>query len=75
MQIEKSQQRKGLGKFMMNALEECAKLWEMEKIVLTVLKNNPDGRSFFDSIGFTLDDSSPGSYENKDYEILSKSLI
>lgn len=72
MQIEKSLQRKGLGKFMMSALEHCAKAWEMEKIVLTVLKNNPEGKSFFTSIGFEVDDSSPSLYENKEYEILSK---
>lgn len=75
MQIEKSSQRKGLGKFMMSALEQCAKIWEMEKLVLTILKNNPDGKSFFTSIGFELDDSTPDSFENKDYEILSKSLL
>lgn len=74
MQIETSFQRKGLGKFMMSALEQCAKVWEMEKVVLTVLKNNPDAKNFFTNVGFELDDSSPGSYENKDYEILSKSL-
>lgn len=75
MQIEKSSQRKGLGKFMMSLLEQCAKSWEMEKVVLTVLKNNPDAKTFFNNVGFQLDDSSPGSYEHKDYEILSKNLF
>lgn len=72
MQIEKDYQRKGLGKFMMTALERMAKMYEMEKIILTVLLNNSDGLTFFKSLGFGKDDSSPDAHENTGYEILSK---
>lgn len=74
MQIEKSSQRQGLGKFMMNALEMCAKHWDMEKVVLTVLKNNPIAGEFFRKVGFILDETSPDVLEKADYEILSKQL-
>lgn len=75
MQIEKEYQRKGLGKFMMTALEKMAKLYEMEKLILTVLTNNDDGITFFKSLGFSKDDSSPDATESTGYEILSKVLI
>lgn len=75
MQIETESQRKGLGKFMMTALENCAKHWEMEKVVLTVLKNNPIASEFFSKIGYTLDETSPDVLEKAEYEIFSKKLI
>ncbi|KAM7360020.1 N-alpha-acetyltransferase 40 [Cochliomyia hominivorax] len=74
MQIEPNAQRQGLGKHMMHALEKCAKYWKMEKVVLTVLKNNENAQTFFKAIGYTLDDSSPDILEKADYEILSKSI-
>lgn len=74
MQIEKASQRQGLGKFMMTALENCAKHWQMEKFILTVLKNNPVATEFFRKIGFVLDETSPDILEKADYEILSKHL-
>lgn len=75
MQIEKEYQRKGLGKFMMTALERMAKMYEMEKLILTVLSNNSDGITFFKSLGFSRDDSSPDASENTGYDILSKLLF
>lgn len=75
MQIEKEYQRKGLGKFMMSALEQMAKFYEMDKLVLTVLTNNEDGMTFFKSLGFSKDESSPDAVENTGYEILSKQLV
>lgn len=72
MQVDKSVQRQGLGRFIMSALDECAKHWGMEKVVLTVLKNNTGAISFFKTNGYDLDDSSPDILENADYEILSK---
>jgi len=75
MQIEVTMQRQGLGKFMMKALEQCALYWQMEKIVLTVLKNNSNAAAFFRAVGYTLDDSSPDVLEKADYEILSKQII
>jgi len=73
--IEESYRRMGLGRFMMTALEKCAELWKMEKVVLTVLKNNSDAREFFSKLGYLLDETSPDANEKADYEILSKELI
>lgn len=75
MQIEKEFQRKGLGRFMMSALERMAKYYEMEKIILTVLTNNDSGIEFFKNLGYTVDDTSPDKSENAGYEILSKSML
>lgn len=51
MQVDESSQRKGLGAFMMKALETVAKHWNMSKLVLTVLKNNEDAVRFYQRIG------------------------
>ncbi|CAD6992766.1 unnamed protein product [Ceratitis capitata] len=75
MQIEADHQRQGLGKFIMNALEQCARHWHMDKVVLTVLKNNDNALAFFKTIGFSLDETSPDILEKAEYEILSKNLI
>lgn len=75
MQIEPSVHRQGLGKHMMFALEQCAKQWKMEKVVLTVLKNNATACSFFKAVGYVPDESSPDILEKADYEILSKSTL
>lgn len=72
LQIEPDHRGKGLGKYMMKILEQCAQYWKMEKIVLTVLKNNDSARNFFRNIGYTVDITSPHSSEMVDYEILSK---
>ncbi|XP_017472949.1 PREDICTED: N-alpha-acetyltransferase 40 [Rhagoletis zephyria] len=74
MQIESSSQRQGLGKFMMNALEQCARHWHMDKVVLTVLKNNTNATAFFKAIGYGLDETSPDILEKAEYEILSKCI-
>uniref|UniRef100_A0A7G3AM73 N-alpha-acetyltransferase 40 n=1 Tax=Lutzomyia longipalpis TaxID=7200 RepID=A0A7G3AM73_LUTLO len=73
-QLEESARRKGLGSHMMSILEKAAAHWRMEKIVLTVLKNNPSGMDFFRKIGYTTDETSPGREENQPYEILSRDI-
>lgn len=75
MQIEKEYHRHGLGTHMMTALEKMAKLYEMEKLILTVLDNNTDSIEFFRRLGFVTDDSSPDKSEKSGYEILSKKLF
>lgn len=75
MQVVKEYQRKGLGKFIMTILEKMAKQYEMEKLVLTVLTNNAAGITFFKSLGFSVDDTSPEISENLGYQIMSKSLF
>lgn len=51
MQVEESFQRKGLGGFMMETLEKIAKAFGMERLVLTLLTNNPDAKRFYDKLG------------------------
>ncbi|XP_037956441.1 N-alpha-acetyltransferase 40-like [Teleopsis dalmanni] len=75
MQIETAYRRKGLGKFMMETLENCAKHWQLEKVILTVLNNNINAMSFFKTIGYILDDSSPDVLEKAEYKILSKCTL
>lgn len=75
MQVEKEYQRKGLGRFLMNALEKMARHFQMEKLILTVLTNNEAGITFFKSLGFGTDDTSPDANENSGYQILSKLLL
>ncbi|XP_059612027.1 N-alpha-acetyltransferase 40 [Phlebotomus argentipes] len=73
-QLEESARRKGLGSHMMRILECAAAQWHMEKVVLTVLKNNPSGMNFFRKIGYSTDETSPGREESAPYEILSKDI-
>jgi len=80
LQIRKLYQRTGMGKLLMTALENIGTAWRMEKIVLTVFKENKNARQFYRSSGFTLDETSPGynsdpCSEEVDYEILSKRLL
>lgn len=74
MQVEQKYQRKGLGRFIMNALEKMARHYQMEKLILTVLTNNEAGITFFKGIGFGVDDTTPDTNENTGYQILSKLL-
>lgn len=67
MQNEKAYQR-----FMMTTLEKIAKHYEMNKLILTVVSNNEGRLTFFNSLGFSKNESSPDAVENIGYEILSK---
>ncbi|CAL1687530.1 unnamed protein product [Lasius platythorax] len=71
LQLESVIRRKGLGRFMMSALESMANQNQMMKIVLTVFKRNLSAIQFFYKLGFKLDNSSPTS-AYLDYIILSK---
>lgn len=75
LQVEKEYQRKGLGRFLMNALEKMARYYQMEKLILTVLTNNEDGITFFKDLGFGIDDTTPDASENSGYQIMSKLLL
>ena len=52
MQVDETHQRKGLGGFMMEALERMAKLWSMERVVLTLLINNGAAMPFYERLGY-----------------------
>ncbi|XP_030369202.1 N-alpha-acetyltransferase 40 [Scaptodrosophila lebanonensis] len=75
MQVSAPCQRKGLGKFMMQTLEACARHFQMEKIMLTVLKNNENSITFFNALGYIKDETSPDVLAQADYQILSKSTL
>lgn len=75
MQVEQEYRRKGLGRFIMSALEKMARHYQMEKLILTVLTNNEAAIAFFKGIGFGLDETSPDAAENCGYQILSKLLL
>nr|CAG4638202.1 EOG090X0MNC [Chydorus sphaericus] len=74
LQLEAECRRKGLGRFMLQILELMAFKNEMDKVVLTVFRHNPAAVSFFKSLGYTVDPTSPVDtlLEQFDYEILSK---
>ncbi|KAH0946271.1 hypothetical protein HN011_010946 [Eciton burchellii] len=72
LQLEPLIRRKGLGRFMMSALESIANQNQMLKIVLTVFKHNPSAIQFFYTLGYKLDNTSPSTLANVDYIILSK---
>jgi N-alpha-acetyltransferase 40 len=74
MQVDESFQRKGLGGFMMEALEKIARQNNLQKVVLTVLTNNEGGLKFYKRLDYTTDENSPDASENLGYEIMSKLL-
>jgi len=75
MQVAAEYRRKGLGKFIMSTLEDCARLWHLEKVMLTVLNNNEASISFFKQLGYVKDEISPDVLEQADYQIFSKSML
>ncbi|KAH8404691.1 hypothetical protein KR215_007107 [Drosophila sulfurigaster] len=75
IQISPDYRRKGLGKFMMQTLEACARHWSLEKVMLTVLNNNDNSQKFFKSIGYITDGTSPDVMKLEEYQILSKSTL
>lgn len=57
----------------MKALEKLAKVWSMERIVLTLLTNNEGATRFYKRLGYTLDDTSPD--DEPAYDIMSKIIM
>ncbi|KOX70417.1 N-alpha-acetyltransferase 40 [Melipona quadrifasciata] len=74
IQLESAVRRKGLGHFMMSALESMASKNKMRKVILTVLKHNPSAMQFFYSLGYKIDKTSPSTSDQLDYIILSKAV-
>ncbi|EDW53390.1 N-alpha-acetyltransferase 40 [Drosophila sechellia] len=75
MQVAAEYRRQGLGKFIMSTLEDCARLWHLEKVMLTVLNNNDASICFFKQLGYDKDEISPDVLEQADYQIFSKSML
>ncbi|XP_076666224.1 N-alpha-acetyltransferase 40 isoform X2 [Andrena cerasifolii] len=74
IQLESVVRRKGLGHFMMSALESMALDSSMRKVVLTVFKDNPSAVQFFYSLGYKLDKTNPPVSDQSHYIILSKAV-
>ncbi|KIM48139.1 hypothetical protein M413DRAFT_439860, partial [Hebeloma cylindrosporum] len=84
IQVTKAAQGMGLGKELLSELAKIGNAYEMEKIMLTVLKANTKATAFYKAIGFELDPTSPEYKEDGeeldpellglDYEILSRSI-
>ncbi|XP_059475961.1 N-alpha-acetyltransferase 40 [Neocloeon triangulifer] len=74
LQLSETARRKGLGRRMMQILEMFAWQANMERVVLTILKNNPGAKSFFLSMKYELDETNPEDDDEETfcYEILSK---
>lgn len=51
LQLEPEVRRKGLGRFMMSALESMASRNQMLKVILTVFKHNPSAIQFYYTLG------------------------
>lgn len=75
LQIEDGHKNKGLGEHLMKTLESLAKVWEMDRVVLTLLTNNEGASRFYKNrLGYILDDTTPDKSEVTAYEILSKQV-
>ena len=70
LQIDEKYQNKGLGEHLMKCLEKLANVWQMERVVLTVLTNNDGALRFYNRLGYTVDETSPD--DEPSYQIFSK---
>lgn len=70
LQISEKYQGNGIGEFLLKTLEEIAKAWRMEKVILTALTNNERALKFYRNLNYTADKSNP--IDEKSYVILSK---
>jgi len=82
VQIAESMRARGYGQLLMRAVQYLSEQVEMQLIILTVFSDNLAAVRFYNKIGFTIDEASPGPCynilgdgENKSpYEIMSKVL-
>jgi len=74
IQVETERRSIGLGKLLMETLEKIATQANLPLVVLTVFKFNQPSLSFFNNLGYDVDETSPGDDEFKDYVIMSKSV-
>jgi len=69
IQINSNYQRRGIGRFLVSALERIVQSFNLAKLVLTVFTSNSSALKFYERLGFVDDDTSPGEGS---YKILSK---
>ncbi|KAK3155408.1 hypothetical protein QOZ80_2BG0202930 [Eleusine coracana subsp. coracana] len=79
LQMEPSAQGKGLGKFMMQLIEEIACESQMGAVMLTVQKANTLAMTFYNKLGYVISSTSPSRVDpqiglEKSYEILCKAF-
>jgi len=79
--ISQHLQGKGLGKRLMQIMEDVGRRAGMEKVMLTVFMANEGARRFYTGIGYVVDEYSPGErilrngvVKEPDLQILSKPL-
>ncbi|GAA5863550.1 hypothetical protein JCM1840_000058 [Sporobolomyces johnsonii] len=75
LQVAASAQGRGVGRILMEVLGRVGSDCKMDKVMLTVFKANTSAISFYEKIGFSLDEIDPSEYEggdSADYTILSK---
>ncbi|KAF9453751.1 acyl-CoA N-acyltransferase [Macrolepiota fuliginosa MF-IS2] len=82
IQISPQYRRNGIGKGLIEVLATIGMAFNMEKIVLTVLKANTRALAFYQACGFVIDPASPSLYlpaddpsrKDYDYEIMSRDI-
>lgn len=81
IQVEADMVGLGIGKRLMVLLEILARKFAMDKVMLTVLDQNPGAKHFYLKMGYSVDEDDYCSDEEEDeeergdsYEILSKSF-
>jgi ribosomal protein S18 acetylase RimI-like enzyme len=74
LHVEPEMRKLGLGKYLMQILEELCECLELEKVVLTCSKYNTNGLRFFkETLEYTRDETDLNDEDpSVDYEILSK---
>eukprot|EP01024_Parvocaulis_polyphysoides_P026986 TRINITY_DN2452_c1_g1_i2.p3 TRINITY_DN2452_c1_g1~~TRINITY_DN2452_c1_g1_i2.p3 ORF type:complete len:126 (+),score=7.43 TRINITY_DN2452_c1_g1_i2:50-379(+) len=77
LQLENQVQRQGLGQMMMQLIEQIARSFEIEWIMLTTFSQNQGVYQFYKKLGYNYDESDPQVCDAQDvrgYRILSKYL-
>ena len=75
IQIDELYRRYGLGKKLMDMVENVATAAEMDKVMLTVFKQNKAAMTFYEKLNYIVDKNSPSaSGTTADYEILSRQM-
>jgi len=77
VQIDRTAQGRGLGKFLMQLVELAARKVGVSAVMLTVFKANEAAAKLYGSLGYQMDEDSPGAVDpegDHGYEILTKKL-
>jgi len=74
LQVAPRFQGLGLGRRLLNHMQNIAKTWKMDRILLTCLKGNERASKFYFVNSFEIDTTSPAPDECADYNILTLRL-